>query len=57
MLESSISFSSLNCTSYYVRVCSQISKNSLNVVFTIKIPKNLQKMFAKNETLQNLITE
>ena len=28
-----------------------------NVVFSIKIPENLQKMFVNNDTLQKLITE
>ena len=31
-------------------LCSQISKNSSNIVFSIKIPKNLQKKFVNNKT-------
>ena len=33
---------------------SQISTNSSNIVFSIKIPENLQKMFVNNKPLQKL---
>ena len=60
MIKSIISFPSLPslyCISYSLQLCSQISTNSSNVVFSIKSPENLQKMFVKNERLQKLITE
>ena len=44
MLESIISFSSFNWISYSLQIISQISLDSLNVVFSIKIAGNLQKM-------------
>ena len=47
MLESIISFSSLCSISFSLWVCSQISLNSSNVVFSIKIAGNLQKMLVK----------
>ena len=40
MLESIISFSSLHWISYFLWIYSQISTNSSNVVFSIKIPDN-----------------
>ena len=43
MLELFISFTSLYWISYSLRICSQISTKSSNVVFSIKIPENLQK--------------
>ena len=47
MLESIISFSSLYWISYCLRICSQISTNSLNNVFSIKISENLCEQWAK----------
>ena len=38
-------------------LCSQISSNSSNVVYSIKIAGNLQRMFVNNETLQKKITD
>ena len=43
MLEPIISFSSLYWIAYFLWNCSQISSNSSNVVFSKKIPRNLQK--------------
>jgi len=48
MLESIISFASLYKISYFLWIYSQISTNSSNVVFSIKIPENLQKIFVNN---------
>ena len=57
MLELIIYFSSLYWISYSSWICSQTTSNSSNVVFSIKIPGNLQKMFVNNEILQKPITE
>jgi len=57
MVESINSFLSVYWICYSLWFCSQISSNSSNVVFSIKIPGNLQKIFVNNETLQKLITE
>ena len=52
MLELIISFSLFYWISYFLWIYSQISSNSSNVVFSIKIPKNLQKIFVNNEKLK-----
>jgi len=57
MLESILSFSSLYLISHSLRICSQISTNFSNDIFSIKYPENIQKMFVNNETLQKLRTE
>ena len=48
-INKSISFISLYLISHSLRICLQISTNSLNAVFSIKIPENLKKMFVNNE--------
>ena len=53
MLESIISFSSLYWNSYSLRICSQILTNSSNVVFSMKIPENLQKCFWTKRLYRN----
>jgi len=52
MLESIISFSSFNWISYSLQIISQISLDSSNVVFSIKIAGNLQKMCVNNWLFQ-----
>jgi len=52
MLESIISFSSLYWIYYFIWICSPISTNSSNVVFSIKIAENLQKIFENNEIIE-----
>jgi len=52
MLESVISFSSINLISYFLWIYSQISTNSSNIVFSIIILENLQKIFVNNEKLE-----
>ena len=52
MIESIISFSFLYLISNSLSICSQISLNSVHVVFSIKFQGNLRKMYMNNETLQ-----
>ena len=52
MIESIFSFSFLYLISNSLSICSQISLNSVYVVFSIKFQGNLRKMYMNNETLQ-----
>jgi len=47
-----ISFSLLCWISYFLWIYSQISSNSSNVVFSIIILENLQKIFVNNEKIE-----